>query len=113
VLVLAAVRATREVVAKQGSERLPCIRGIPMAGEQVGATLFDGRTEVAIFPGDLPEDPHSVLERSDPAAARADVQFVRFRPPRLASTLGNSELQPWPHIRLDRALDYLIGDRLA
>jgi predicted YcjX-like family ATPase len=113
VLVLAAVRATREVVAKQGSERLPCIRGMPMAGEQVGATLFDGRTEVAIFPGDLPEDPHSVLERSDPAAARADVQFVRFRPPRLANTLGNSELQPWPHIRLDRALDYLIGDRLA
>jgi predicted YcjX-like family ATPase len=113
VLVLAAVRATREVEAKQGADRLPCIRGVPMAGERIGAKLFDGQTEVAIFPGDLPEDPRSMLERSEPTADRADLQFVRFRPPRLAHTTGNAEIQPWPHIRLDRALDYLIGDRLA
>jgi predicted YcjX-like family ATPase len=113
VLVLAAVRATREVEVKRGSECLPCILGTPMAGEQLGGKVFDGRTEVAIFPGDLPDDPRSMFERTDPAAARADVRFVRFLPPRLANNLGNGELQPWPHIRLDRALDYLFGDRLA
>jgi predicted YcjX-like family ATPase len=113
VLALAAVRATREVEAKQGSESLPCILGVPMAGERVGATVFDGQTEVAIFPGDLPEDPSSMLERSGSAAGSMDVQFVRFRPPRLGNTVTDVEPQPWPHIRLDRALDYLIGDRLA
>jgi predicted YcjX-like family ATPase len=113
VLVLAALRATREIEAKQGSEYLPCIRGVPLAGERIGAKLFDGRTEVVIFPGDLPEDPRSILEQSETAAARPDVQFVRFRPPRLANAAGSIEFQPWPHIRLDRALDYLLGDRLA
>jgi uncharacterized protein len=113
VLALAAVRATREVEAKQGSESLPCIRGVPMAGERVGDTVFDGQTEVAIFPGDLPEDPRSMLERSGSAEGGPNVQFVRFRPPRLGNTTGSVEPQPWPHIRLDRALDYLIGDRLA
>lgn len=113
VLALSAVRATRETEANQGTERLPCIRGVPLAGEQVQGQRFDGRTEVAIFPGDLPEDPRRMLERSEPAATSADVHFVRFRPPRLTGTAGGAGQQPWPHIRLDRALDYLIGDWLA
>jgi predicted YcjX-like family ATPase len=113
VLALAAVRATREVEARQGAERLPCIRGVPMADERVGDRIFDGRTEVAIFPGDLPEDPRNILDRSLQAAASEDAHFVRFRPPRLASTTGSAEPAPWPHIRLDRALDYMIGDRLS
>ncbi|HZA02859.1 MAG TPA: YcjX family protein [Hyphomicrobiaceae bacterium] len=113
VLALAALRATSEVEAQHGSECLPCIRGVPMAGERLGTRLFDGRTEVAIFPGDLPADLRSMLERSESAADNWNVRFVRFRPPRLANSRGNGELHPWPHIRLDRALDYLIGDRLA
>jgi predicted YcjX-like family ATPase len=113
VLALAAVRATREVEARHGSERLSCIRGVPMPGERVGAKVFDGRTEVAIFPGDLPTDLRSMLECSEPAAASWSVQFVRFRPPRLTNSPASGEFQPWPHIRLDRALEYLIGDRLA
>ena len=113
VLALAAVRATREVEARRGSECLPCIRGVPMAGERLGARLFDGRTEVAIFPGDLPADPRSILERSGSSADSWKARFVRFRPPRLANSTGDGELQSWPHIRLDRALEYLIGDRLG
>jgi predicted YcjX-like family ATPase len=40
------------------------------------------------------------------------VSFLNFRPPRLAPASAGSEATVWPHIRLDRALDYLIGDQL-
>ena len=48
---LAALRATREAEAEQGQERLPLIVGVPMPGEWVGETLFDGTKEAAVFPG--------------------------------------------------------------
>jgi predicted YcjX-like family ATPase len=40
------------------------------------------------------------------------MRFVRFRPPRLERTAEGLTLS-LPHIRLDRALQFLIGDRLA
>jgi hypothetical protein len=46
------------------------------------------------------------LARLDP------VSFLNFRPPRLALASAAGEAPAWPHIRLDRALDYLIGDQL-
>ena len=55
VLAMAAVRATREGTVKQGRETLPVIIGTPLAGETIGKEKFDGKTETAIFPGDLPE----------------------------------------------------------
>ena len=39
-----------------------------------------------------------------------DFRFLRFRPPRLATEGENGAALP--HIRLDRALQFLIGDRL-
>ena len=39
-------------------------------------------------------------------------RFVRFRPPKLERTAEGVTLS-LPHIRLDRALQFLIGDRLA
>ena len=57
VLAMAAVRATREGTVKQGRETLPVIIGTPLAGETIGKEKFDGKTETAIFPGDLPERP--------------------------------------------------------
>ena len=112
VIALAAVRATREVEARQNGERLACIRGTPMPGEQVGSRRFDGRTEVALFPGDLPENPREALAH----AGRDRVRFVRFRPPPLGPAASATEphiwTQAWPHVRLDRALQFLIGDRL-
>jgi predicted YcjX-like family ATPase len=41
------------------------------------------------------------------------VHFPRFRPPRLAPDAGSGEAAVLPHIRLDRAMDFLLGDRLA
>jgi uncharacterized protein len=114
---IAAVRATREAEVRRGRERLPAIIGTPIAGEISGAETFDGSTEVATFPGDLPEDVEALLARPDgfrglsaASPEQADFRFLRFRPPALAVTAG--EPPALPHIRLDRALQFLIGDRL-
>ena len=55
VLAMAAIRATREGTVKQGRETLPVIIGTPLKGETIGGEEFDGKSETAIFPGDLPE----------------------------------------------------------
>jgi predicted YcjX-like family ATPase len=47
----------------------------------------------------------------DPAR-RLDLRFVRFRPP-LPQADAAGRAKPLPHIRLDRALEFLIGDALA
>ncbi|ERI16488.1 hypothetical protein FHW20_000599 [Ochrobactrum intermedium] len=111
VLAMAAVRATSEATVTQGKETLPVIVGTPLKGEKIDGEVFDGETETAIFPGDLPKNPNAIFEKSfaqdDPA-----IRFVRFRPPRLERTAEGLTLS-LPHIRLDRALQFLIGDRLA
>ncbi len=109
IMALAALRATREAEAREGKATLPCIVGVPMPGEQVAGQTFDGRREVALFPGDLPEDPAMALDQ----AQRPASVFPRFRPPRLLATTKAGEVPAPPHIRLDRALDFLIGDWLA
>jgi hypothetical protein len=110
VLALAAVRATREGLAKRNGEQLPCIIGYPLPGETIGKRRFDGDEEFAIFPGDLPTDPKLALESLEIEAD--EVRFVRFRPPNPVK-LPSSLYAPFPNIRLDRALQALIGDRLA
>jgi predicted YcjX-like family ATPase len=107
---LAALRATREAEAKVGDELLSCIVGVPMPGERIGDRTFDGREEAAVFPGDLPDDPREALA---PGAAPAGLHFVRFRPPRVLPPGVDGEVPALPHIRLDRALEFLLGDWLA
>ncbi len=115
VVALAAVRATREASARRGREELPVIVGVPEKGERSNGQLFDGEEEIAVFPGDLPADPEVAL-RSGGYRGRAaseeggDLRFVKFRPP----LLKHGERPPQlPHIRLDRTLEFLIGDALA
>ena len=62
-----------------------------------------------MFPGDLPDDPESVFQAGGKGLG---VRFVRFRPPKLERTAEGLTLS-LPHIRLDRALEFLLGDRLA
>ncbi len=113
VIALAAARATREASVKQGRDTLDAIIGTPMAGERIDGQTFDGKSEIAIFPGELPGDPRLVF-RGDGLAASdsdADYRFVKFRPPVATfDAAGNAE--PPPHIRMDRALQFLLGDRL-
>lgn len=109
VMALAALRATREAQVRDGKTMLPCIVGVPLPGETIGAERFDGVREAAIFPGDLPEDAAAALSGAAPFTAT----FPRFRPPRLLPVQASGEIPAPPHIRLDRALDFLIGDWLA
>jgi len=100
---LAAIRATREGHVRD----LDVIIGTPEPGETLDGTAYDGKTEIALFPGDLPEHPDSVLEDGAPV----ELKFLRFLPPQKLER--NAEGAPvLPHIRFDRALDYLLGDRL-
>jgi len=115
VVALAAVRATREAIVTRGRDKLPSITGTPLPGESAGGEIFDGNTEVATFPGDLPADPEALFNGafrglSSASAETSDFRFLRFRPPPLERD-GKDE-PALPHIRLDRALQFLIGDRL-
>jgi predicted YcjX-like family ATPase len=116
VVALSAVRATHEAHVRRGREELPCIIGVPAAGEVAGGEVFDGATEAAMFPGDLPADPNQVFGPlptfrglTTATLQDADFRFLRLRPPKLEQADGMAML---PHIRLDRALQFLIGDRM-
>ncbi len=109
VAAIAAVRATREASAKQGRSAVPCIVGVPLAGESLDKERFDGVAEAAVFPGDLPDNPALAL---DPDSEGLDLRFLRFRPPE-PERGADGRLRALPHIRLDRALEFLIGDRLS
>jgi len=106
-MAIAAIRATRESVIEDGGDKHEVIVGTPQKGEVLDGTTYDGKTEIALFPGDLPEHPDSLFEDGRPIA----LNFLRFQPPQRLdkNAEGNVVL---PHIRFDRALDYLIGDWL-
>ncbi|QUS36820.1 YcjX family protein [Falsirhodobacter algicola] len=97
---LAALRATVEEEITRGGEVLEAVRG----------RLAEGR-QVAMYPGELPEDPARLLSPAREGAERwldADFALMGFAPAR-------GDLRPGegpPHIRLDRAAQFLIGDRL-
>ena len=104
---LAALRATREAEAKVGNELLPCIVGVPVPGERVGGKIFDGSEEAAVFPGDLPEDAALACR----GGGRGGAAF-RPLPAPARSAGGPTARRRAPHIRLDRALDFLLADWL-
>ncbi|WP_350334861.1 YcjX family protein [Coralliovum pocilloporae] len=124
VTALASIRATREAEIQTGDEApLPAIIGTPQEGERINEQTFDGNQEIAIFPGDLPDNPDSVFKQIDSASEDAEsasdltgsLRFVRFRPPlptqaSVPSTHGKQSSH-LPHIRLDKALHFLIGDQ--
>jgi uncharacterized protein len=116
VVALAAVRATNEAKVRRGREELPCIVGVPAQGEVAGGEVFDGATQAAMFPGDLPADPDAMFGAAptfrglaSASPQDADFRFMRLRPTTLEQVDGIATL---PHIRLDRALQFLIGDKM-
>ncbi len=102
VAALASIRATREAKVTQKGQDLPCIAGHPQAGEHLGSTIFTGTEEAAIFPGDLPDTAMQALS----GTLKGQLKFLRFRPPVMKDGT-------FPHIRLDRTLDFLLGDRFS
>jgi uncharacterized protein len=111
-MALSALRATREAEMTRTNNPLPCVVGTPLPGEHMAGRTFDGRETAAIFTGDLPANERGHGDVTTVAQAR-DVKVIRFRPPRITPALGSGAPSAWPHIRLDRALDFLVGDRLA
>jgi predicted YcjX-like family ATPase len=107
-IAMAGIRATSEGTIRENGDPLPTLVGTPLKGEVLDGATYDGKTEIALFPGDLPERPDSLFENGNPVA----LNFLRFAPPQRLerNTAGDAVL---PHIRLDRALDYLIGDWMA
>ncbi|MCB1340550.1 MAG: YcjX family protein [Pseudooceanicola sp.] len=91
-LALAALRATTEEEREHQGQTLKMVRGRLENGKQA-----------AYHPGELPEDPTHIL-----AGTAADFQAMTFAPAPMTLRPGDGP----PHIRLDRAAQFLIGDRL-
>ncbi|MDQ2093736.1 YcjX family protein [Rhodalgimonas zhirmunskyi] len=100
-IALAALRATTEETIQHEGQPLDCVRG----------TLLETGKQAAFYPGDLPQDPQSLLSHARNGADKwldADYRVMNFAPARLTLKPGEGP----PHIRLDRAAEFLIGDRL-
>ncbi len=100
-LSLASLRATTEEMREHEGGELPCVRG----------KLEETGKQAAFYPGALPEDPAHLLGPARKGAERwldSDYGFMRFAPAPLTLSPGDGP----PHIRLDRAAQFLIGDRL-
>jgi predicted YcjX-like family ATPase len=98
---IAALRATTEQTLTHGGRELDCVRG----------TLLDSGKQAAFYPGALPQDPGHLLGPAREGAEGwlgEDYRIMRFAPAHLTLKPGEGP----PHIRLDRAAQFLIGDRL-
>ena len=101
-LALASLRATVEETRDHGGRQLDCVRG----------RLIDGGRLAAFWPGELPEDPSALLAPARQGAVvwpSGEYGAMAFAPAALSLRPGEGP----PHIRLDRAAEFLIGDRLA
>lgn len=100
-LSLAALRATVEETVSHEGRSLDCVRG----------RLLESGRQAAFYPGALPEDPSALLVPARNGAEKwldQDYEVMKFAPAPLSLRPGEGP----PHIRLDRAAEFLIGDRL-
>ncbi|MBM7068195.1 YcjX family protein [Actibacterium sp. 188UL27-1] len=100
-MALAALRATTEETRAHNGHQIDVVRG----------TLLDSGKQAAFYPGDLPDDPARLLAPARDGAQGwldADYQVMRFAPAPVSLKPGEGP----PHIRLDQAAEFLIGDRL-
>ena len=89
-IAMASIQATQSGFISQSGESMPAIQGVTNDGETL-----------TVFPGEVPQK----LPRSD-FWHDNEFNFYSFRP------MPKSEDEPLPHIRMDKALEYLIGDKL-
>lgn len=91
-LALSSVKCTQAAHTQFQGQKISCIKGVPL----------DSNQPIALFPGEVPVDIPLPEEWVD-----GRFNFVEFKPPRLTNGNGNRI----PHIRLDRALEFLLGDK--
>jgi predicted YcjX-like family ATPase len=100
-MALASLRTTSEARLPHEGREVDCVQGI----------LLDSGKRAAFYPGALPEDPAQLLAPARQGATQwldQDYAVMRFAPAPLDLRPGEGP----PHIRLDRAAQFLIGDLL-
>ncbi len=100
-MAIASLRATTEDSITHDGQALEVVRG----------TLLDSGKEAAFYPGALPEDPSHLLTPAREGAENwldQDYRVMNFAPSPLSLRPGDGP----PHIRLDKAAQFLLGDRL-
>lgn len=98
---MAALRSTVEETRRHEGREVDLVRG----------RLLDGR-QAAAYAGELPENPALLLSPARNGAQewlQDDYSVMRFSPPTLTQNSGLG----LPHIRLDTAAEFLIGDKLV
>ncbi|OUS04321.1 hypothetical protein A9Q96_15345 [Rhodobacterales bacterium 52_120_T64] len=98
---IASLRATVEQTVTHQGHPLDLVRG----------TLLETGKVAAMHAGELPSDPAHLLTPARQGATEwleGDFDVMRFAPPVLTRKPGDG----LPHIRLDKAAQFLIGDRL-
>ncbi len=101
-MAIAALRATVEDRIEHQGRTLDVVRG----------KLADTGKEAALYPGDLPEDPAQLLSPARQGHTewlQQDYRIMRFAPAAMQLKPGDGP----PHIRLDKAAEFLLGDRLT
>lgn len=93
-LALASIRCTEAAEAVIDGQRLSCLRGWRKHSHE----------PVALFPGEVP-----IHLPTEADWHQQRFQFIDFAPPRIALTQGKAS----SHIRLDQALEYLLGDKFV
>ena len=100
-LAIAALRATTEETRTHNGRDLPMIRG---------RRLSDGKS-IAFYPGHLPAEPAPILREA--RLGGAAWQELSLEPQAFApAPLDLGPHQGLPHMRLDKAIEFLIGDKL-
>jgi len=100
-LSIAALRTTVEDTVDHDGGKLNVVRG----------RLASTGKQAAFYPGSLPDDPSHILSPARAGAAdwlEEDYGAMHFAPSPLTLRPGDGP----PHIRMDAALQFLIGDRL-
>ncbi|MEO1138743.1 MAG: YcjX family protein [Pseudomonadota bacterium] len=104
-MAIAALRATTEESRPHDGKTLDCVRGTLLTPDG------ERGKQAAFYPGELPVDPAHLLGPARDGAEKwldADYEVMNFAPAALSLKPGEGP----PHIRLDRAVQFLIGDRL-
>ncbi|WP_333608466.1 YcjX family protein [Arsukibacterium sp.] len=91
VMALAAIRASSSGTVRQDGQLQLCISGLQRS-DSLLVTLFPGEVPASLPPAELYQQHHFA--------------FPDFLPPAVALQ------QPLPHVRMDHALQYLLGDKL-
>lgn len=98
---IASLRTTTESTRRHQGRELGVVRG----------QLLDNGEVAAFYPGALPEDPSHLLRPARDGAPRwleAEYEIMGFAPAPLSLKPGEGP----PHIRLDKAAQFLLGDLL-